>query len=649
LNAQADETPQDPDAVASDWGVFVRTTGAARQWFALDAGQLASAEGIVLGRRESSCHIVVSDPSISRSHCRLRGAAEGLSILDLQSRNGTFVNERRLAAYESEDIRPDDRIEIGSVVIELVAGESAPGPARETAEVPTVEPPDDAADGSAADQDEEIVEVSEIDEGTTVETETPDPAQSGRRADVTPSPAKAGAGLSASWEILGKILIAASVVAAALALTLGGHQASTAAAQFLSALVFLAIATQAVAAGLDAWRRQAAVNNLREVELDKLRQEIRLTAENARLAKEKAAASWVGVRKYRVEHKEDEGGGICSFYLVPHDGKPNPPFEPGQYLTFHLRIPDQEKQIVRCYSLSDGPAAAERYRVSVKRLAPPPGNPEAPPGLVSNYFHDHVNEGDILDVKSPSGKFFLDQTRHSPVVLIGGGVGLTPVLSMLNAIAASGSTRETWFFYGVRNGDDHVMRDHLECVASDHENVRLHVCYSDPRDGIDRPGDDYHHGERVSVELFKRLLPSNNYDFYVCGPPPMMESIVHDLSSWGVPDDHVHFETFGPASVKKTKSAPPASTTADKAPATVTFSKSGKSIPWSDQHEAILELAEANGVVMDSGCRAGNCGSCLTAVKAGRVRYLEEPGAQPDEGTCLTCISVPDGDIVLEA
>ncbi|NOT01501.1 MAG: 2Fe-2S iron-sulfur cluster binding domain-containing protein, partial [Phycisphaerales bacterium] len=235
-------------------------------------------------------------------------------------------------------------------------------------------------------------------------------------------------------------------------------------------------------------------------------------------------------------------------------------------------------------------------------------------------------------------------------VLIGGGVGITPVLSMLNAIAECGSTRETWFFYGVRHGGEHIMRDHLRRLDQEHENIHVRACYSDVRPE-DREGDDYDIGERVSVELFKRLLPSNNYAFYICGPPPMMNSLTDGLKQWGVPDERIYFEAFGPASVKPAK--PPAAAAAALAPAAVSakvaFARSGKSFPWSGESKSLLAFAESNGVAMESGCRAGNCGSCLVAVKSGKVRYLQPPGATVEPGSCLTCISVPDGDVTIDA
>ncbi|HER25964.1 MAG TPA: 2Fe-2S iron-sulfur cluster binding domain-containing protein, partial [Rhodospirillales bacterium] len=169
------------------------------------------------------------------------------------------------------------------------------------------------------------------------------------------------------------------------------------------------------------------------------------------------------------------------------------------------------------------------------------------------------------------------------------------------------------------------------------------VCYSQPTQEC-RLGDDYQVEGFVSVDLFKKLLPSNNYEYFVCGPPPMMSSITSGLEEWGVPDDDINFEAFGPATVKKTPAAEHSDATGGTQ---VTFGMSGKSATWQGDGTSILELAEQNGVDIDSGCRAGNCGSCATAIKSGKIKYISEPGSPLEEGTCLVCIAVPDGDVTL--
>jgi ferredoxin-NADP reductase len=394
------------------------------------------------------------------------------------------------------------------------------------------------------------------------------------------------------------------------------------------------------------YRRQMRNTQLFEEERSLLRARLeQLKAPVAQVAQQKGQA-WSGFRKFRIEGKVLEAESICSFYLAPHDGRALPPYLPGQYLTFKLAVPGEQREITRCYSLSDGPQHTDYYRVTIKRLGPPPDKADTPPGLVSSHFHDRLQAGDIVDVKAPSGRFHLDVEHHGPVVLVGGGVGVTPVLSMLNHIASAPGNREAWFFYGVRNGADHVMKDYLKELASQHENIHLVLCYSDPRPE-DRVGEDYHYAERVSVDLFKRLLKVNNFDFYVCGPPPMMESLTRDLGEWGVPEERIRFEAFGPASVKKVAqlTQPAADSMASFE---IQFARSGKKLVWSGAG-SLLEFAEANGIRMESGCRAGSCGTCATALREGQVDYLRKPDIDIEKGTCLTCIAVPKGALSIDA
>ena len=257
-----------------------------------------------------------------------------------------------------------------------------------------------------------------------------------------------------------------------------------------------------------------------------------------------------------------------------------------------------------------------------------------------------LQEDDILDIKAPSGQFFLDMTSERPIVFVGGGIGLTPVLSMLTALTESGIRREVWFFLGVRNGEEHLMKEQLEALNQANENLHLHVFYSVPQKG-DEKGRDYQHSGHVSVDMFKELLPSNNYTFYICGPPPMMEFLTAGLKEWGVPDDDVHFEAFGPATVKKTKAKAPEAGEAEAVE--VVFDRSGKTLKWDAGAETLLEFAEDNGIVIDSGCRAGNCGTCIVAVKSGEVTYVTDPGVTPEEGSCLTCVAMPKTALTLDA
>ena len=416
---------------------------------------------------------------------------------------------------------------------------------------------------------------------------------------------------------------------------------------FFSGTALLVLLSTYVAA-LIVFRLRDGIVDLRYEKL-----EIALLKERLRLAlvaggKQGASGAvregaWQGWRKFVIKKKVAETNDISSFYLEPHDGRELPAFLPGQYLTFQLRIPGQAKPVTRCYSLSQSPEQIQSYRVSIKRLGPPPKQPDVPPGIGSGHFHGNLNEGDIVDVKAPSGHFHLDVEHQGPVVLIGGGIGLTPVMSMLDYIADTGSQRETWFFYGLNNSSEHVMAEHLREIELQHPNVNLVVCYSRPLDK-DMLGVDYEIPGHVSVDLFKKLLPSNNYHYYLCGPPPMMDSVTEGLREWGVPDDCVHFEAFGPATVKKVVTEQE-----DNVDHEVNFVRSSKKLKWDNSSGSLLEFAEKNDIPMDSGCRAGNCGTCLTAIRSGKIEHVSPTGMEVEKGSCLACIAVPRSSIDVDA
>ncbi|MEO5722614.1 MAG: 2Fe-2S iron-sulfur cluster-binding protein [Chthoniobacterales bacterium] len=391
-------------------------------------------------------------------------------------------------------------------------------------------------------------------------------------------------------------------------------------------------------------RRLVGQKRQSELSLDLLKTELEMMRD-LRRQKAETGLPWNGWRKFTVSQKVMECADICSFYLAPHDGRPLPDFLPGQYLTFRLDIPGQAKPIIRCYSLSDS-ARPDTYRVTIKRILPP-RDKDAPPGLASSFFHGQINQGDILDVKAPSGQFWLDPAGTGGVVLIGSGIGVTPVLSMLNALIARGSRREIWFFHGIRDRTEHVMKEHLEALAREHPNVHLHVCASKPDPDYEL-GRDFHHQGRVTAGLFQALLPSSNFEYYLCGPGPMMQDVTEGLKEWGVPEKNIHYETFGPSSVKKVAAviAPGAQVPTGYS---IQFKKSGKTAKWCGDYTSILDLAEASGVTIPSGCRAGSCGTCQVAVFSGEIDYIEKSDFETERGTRLTCIGAPKSDLVLDA
>lgn len=381
------------------------------------------------------------------------------------------------------------------------------------------------------------------------------------------------------------------------------------------------------------------------LELEALSKRIEILNRQAQAAPETA---WNGYRKFTVAKKVQECPDTYSFYLAPHNNRPLPPFKPGQHLTFQLHPPGADKPLVRCYSLSDGFLTDAHYRVTIKRALPPGDVPDARPGIISSYFCDNVAEGDILDVKAPMGHFCLEVDENRPAVLISGGIGITPMLAMARALTHLGDTRETFFFFGCRNGEDHMFRDEMVALQQANPNLRLHVCYSRPRDG-DVPGKSFNHEGRVTIELLKQILPSSNYEFYLCGPGPFMDTLVHGLYDWGVPKKDVKFEAFGPATVKTGPKEIP-EPKGNEPTVEVEFVRTGKRLTWDPALGNLLAFAESHGIrTIEGGCRAGSCGTCLVAIKEGAIEYEIAPGDPPEEGSCLTCICRPKGNLVIDA
>jgi ferredoxin-NADP reductase len=366
--------------------------------------------------------------------------------------------------------------------------------------------------------------------------------------------------------------------------------------------------------------------------------------------------AWSGWRQFRVARRnfEDAGCTQCSFHLMPVDGEALLPFKPGQFLTVRLQapnavagMPDQGRMIARCYSLSDRPLPAE-YRITIKRVLAPPDRPGAPPGIASAYFHDSVQDNDVIEIRAPAGQFFLDPDPLVPVVLICGGIGITPMMSIVRLCLDEQPDRVLHLFHGVRNGRERAFKSALEQRAGSHPNFHLNLAYSRP-DPDDVHGRDFQHAGHIDIDLLKEILPRGRRHFYVCGPPPMMESLVPALRVWGIPDADIHFESFGPASVQSAAGVSPGAVLAPSAQWDVAFRRSGRTLRWDGCDASLLDFAERHGIAVDSGCRSGSCGACETKLVSGMVRYVQKPGYDISSGCCLLCVGVPASALLLDA
>ncbi len=424
-------------------------------------------------------------------------------------------------------------------------------------------------------------------------------------------------------------------------------------------LLVLLVAVAALLGARSASVRQRTLREVRAGELDLLRESILRVREERRVHQEQAAG-WSGFANFVVAKKQLHGdSGICSFYLRPH----NPhlrltTFFPGQHLVFQVPSKQGGSPLTRRYSLSDAPGR-DCYRISVKLAQPPPSEPPVPIGRGSSWFHQQLlaeseDPGRChLLVAAPQGSFHLNPLESEALVLIAGGVGVTPILSMFASIVEQNPQREVWFFYGVRNSGEDILFDPGVLPAGTAElcaerpNLHLRIRYSQPleRDKPlleDRP-DLYTRG-RVGMDFLREQLPSCNFRFFICGPDVMMDQLEQGLISWAVPEEHIHSERFGPPPVR----ARPGNPGEPAVECFVQFAKSGKSVAFADDDNCLLAAAERAGVPISNDCRAGTCGECKTALLEGEVVYPRKTSFKCPPGYCLTCSCLPKGPVTLD-
>lgn len=251
---------------------------------------------------------------------------------------------------------------------------------------------------------------------------------------------------------------------------------------------------------------------------------------------EATSGGWNGWRSFTVIEKLKESDVVTSFILRPTDGGAVIRHRPGQYLTFRLQLEDGA-QIKRNYSISCGPND-EYYRISVKREAAGQGG--------SIHLHDYVAVGGTLEATPPAGDFFLPEEPERPVVLLSGGVGLTPMVSMLEAIASEYPDLEAHFVHGALNSSTHAMDRHVRSLAKTHGRVAVRTFYSEPA-AADAAGYSHDHDGFVTVGWLQDNTPFESADFYLCGPKPFLGALVGGLARAGVSQDRIHYEFFGPA------------------------------------------------------------------------------------------------------
>jgi ferredoxin-NADP reductase/MOSC domain-containing protein YiiM len=363
---------------------------------------------------------------------------------------------------------------------------------------------------------------------------------------------------------------------------------------------------------------------------------------NAGLTAVSPPPAWPGFRSLVVTAVDRETDSVISVHLADPGGTTLPPPGPGQFLTVRLNVVPGERPLLRSYSLS-GPPDAGSYRISVKREAH---------GAGSQFVHDRVRPGDLLEVAAPRGTFVL-QAGDRPVLLISAGVGATPVLAMLHALAAGRSARDVWWLHGARSRAEEPFAAEGRSLLAGLAHGHRHVCYSHPGPG-DVLGSDYQTAGRLSAPVLAGLGLPANADAYICGPTAFMTEISAALVDLGIDGARVHTEIFG-AAPASTPGIAAAAARPPHAPAgppgdgpEVAFARSGLTVRWGAGYGSLLELAEACDVPVRWSCRTGVCHSCETALMSGTVGYSPDPVDEPAEGSILICCSQPSADLVLD-
>lgn len=351
---------------------------------------------------------------------------------------------------------------------------------------------------------------------------------------------------------------------------------------------------------------------------------------------------WPGFRPLRVSRIDRESGSIKSLVLSPADGRPLVAALPGQFVILRLRPTADGPALMRNYSLSGLPAT-DRYRVSIKHEAN---------GVVSTYLHAQIKVGDIVDVAAPRGGFTL-KPGDSPVVLLSAGVGATPVLAMLHALAHEASPREVWWLFGARNREDHPFAEESRGLVKRLARGKSHIWYSRPGPD-DRPGSDFDSPGRIAGDALKKLGVPRDADFYLCGPSGFLNDVTSGLLAFGVSADRVHAEIFGAGKaitpgIAETSSAHPHPPQGPAGPGPrVSFARSGLDASWDPKYASLLEFAEACDVPVRWSCRTGVCHMCESGLISGNVAYQPEPLDAPAAGNLLLCCSQPRGDVAID-
>jgi len=356
-----------------------------------------------------------------------------------------------------------------------------------------------------------------------------------------------------------------------------------------------------------------------------------------------APLTWRGFRPVVVAASREESADVRSFEFAAEDGSPMPAALPGQHVVVRMRPDAHAPVITRNYSLCSAPGTPN-YRIAVKNEG----------GPASGFLHQSIRAGSRLEISAPRGSFLLT-AGAAPIVFISAGVGVTPMLAMLYAAAATDAAapRPVWWLHSARDRAHHSFAEEADKVLAELHTSHRCVTYSRPTPG-DALGKDFDRPGHLSLQLLQELEIPQNADFYLCGPPRFLKDFQDGLATWGIPWPRVHVELFGGTSTL-TPGISSAATTLPHRPdgpagggPMVTFLRSGLTVPWDSRFASLLELAEACAIPVRWSCRSGVCHNCESGLIDGQLTYSPEPLDPPAEGNALICCSTPKSAVELD-
>jgi ferredoxin-NADP reductase/MOSC domain-containing protein YiiM/ferredoxin len=350
-----------------------------------------------------------------------------------------------------------------------------------------------------------------------------------------------------------------------------------------------------------------------------------------------------GFRRLAVTAIDQESAEVISLTMQSVGGQPLPRALPGQYVVLRLQLSPGSPPLFRSYSLS-GPPSTELYRISFKI---------EPKGVAGNYLREHVHVGDALEVSAPRGSFVL-QPGDRPILLLSAGIGATPVLAMLHALAKARSTRQVFWLHAARDGKHHPFAAEVRRLMLGLLHARSSVSYSRPGPD-DKIREDFTAAGRFSQSIFNELDVPRDVDVYLCGPTRFMADMKESLANYGVRPERFHFEIFNgsaslmPGVASSPKRIPQLPKDDAQTGPLVSFDRSGITAHWgTSAYQSILELAEACDIPVRWSCRTGVCHNCESGLVSGSVVYGPEPLDKPADGNVLVCCSLPISDIVVD-